>query len=226
MTDSTVQPSSAAAAPISSAAAHNLESSASATLLASSTAPASSTASVASTASTAQGAPDKYEFKMPANVKDDPALKQRIETIARSRGLSNEAGQQLLDTVITEMQAQDTARTAAWEPQTGEAWKQRDTEWRTSALADTEIGGSQEKLAASVELAKKAVAKFGGDDVTAFLETTGLGSHPAAIKLLARIGKAMSESTLIVGSPGAGPEKKSAAERMYGPTGTGKTQNT
>ncbi len=39
--------------------------------------------------------------------------KQRIETIARSRGLSNEAGQQLLDTVITEMQAQDTARTAA-----------------------------------------------------------------------------------------------------------------
>ncbi len=208
-------PASSAAAPASSAA-----SSAPASSAASQQSVASSTVSASSAASKA---PDKYELKLPANVKNvDASVITRTEAIARSQGLDNAAAQGLLDAVVAEVVAQDTAKTEAWTPGTGAAWKARDAEWRAAALADPLVGGTPEKLATSIELAKKVTAKFGGEDVNKFLIDTGLGSHPVAIKLFAQIGRAMSESSLISGNTGIGGEKKSPAKALYGEDGTGK----
>lgn len=211
--------SSAAAPPASSAAAP--ASSMASTAEPSSAAASSSAGSPASSAaSSASQAPAQYDLKAAATV--DPALVKRIEATARSRGLSNEAGQQLLDAVVAETQAQDTARVEAWKPG-GTEWKKRDEEWSKQALADPDLGnGDKAKLATQIELAQKVRTALGGKDFDEFLKTSGLGSHPAALKFLAKIGKSMSEGSLIPGKPVGGGGGKNAAVALYGPDGTGK----
>ena len=179
--------------------------------------------SVASSAAEpAAGTPVVYDLKLPADVQGiDAAIIERTAAIARAQGLQNDAAQTLLNAQVAEVAAQQAALVEAWKPG-GAQWIARDTEWRTAAMADTEIGGSPEKLAKSVELAQQVMAKFGGAETVQFLKETGLGSHPAALKLLAKIGAAMSESSLVVGSAAASSAPKTVAEKLYGPDGTGK----
>jgi hypothetical protein len=169
--------------------------------------------------------PEKYEVKLPDGVKVDPAIVERTAARARELGLSNEAGQTLLNSVaeevITQRTAEDAARLADWSPG-GASWKARDAEWRLQALADPEIGGSPAKLANSVELAQKVRRELGGKEFDQFLKDTGLGSHPAALKFLAKIGRGMSESTLVPASGSGATEAKTTAQKLYGDDGTGK----
>lgn len=169
------------------------------------------------------GVPEKYDLKLAADAKVDQAIVSRTESAARAQGLNNEQGQRLLDAVVAEVAAQDAARVDAWKPG-GTEWMKRDEEWSKQALADPELGnGDKAKLDNAIELAQKVRTALGGKDFDEFLKTTGLGSHPAALKFLAKIGRSMSESSLIPGRPvGSSASGKSAAERMYGPEGTGK----
>lgn len=192
------------------------------TLLDQSTSGASSVAAPASVASTATPAvPESYTLTLPPDAKVDAAIIERTAAIARAQGLGNEAAQSLLNGVLGEVQAQQAAQVEAWKPG-GAEWKARDDAWRKETLADPEIGGSPEKLAKHVELAQQVLRKFGGEEQVKFLMDTGLGSHPAALKLLAKIGAAMSESSLVVGGGNNSSTPKSAAEKLYGPDGTGK----
>lgn len=47
-----------------------------------------------------------------------------------------------------------------------------------------------------LELAKNAMAHFGGEALTAVLEGSGLGNDPAMVRAFVKVGKAMSEDTL------------------------------
>lgn len=47
--------------------------------------------------------------------------------------------------------------------------------------------------------AKKAAIRFGGEDFAKYLEDTKLGSHPAMLRMMHSVGKAISEDTLIEG---------------------------
>lgn len=188
--------------------------------------------SAAASAPVVSGPPAKYEWQIPTSVKElDPAIVTRTEARARTRGLTNEEGQQLLNETIDEVQTQRTAHEAAlidaWKPG-GTEWKKRDSDWRAAALADPSIGnGSKERLATQIELAQKVRTALGGKDFDDFLTETGLGSHPAAIKFLAKIGKSMSESAFVPGGGvGADSGPKTLAQRMYGPDGTGKKTGT
>lgn len=66
--------------------------------------------------------------------------------------------------------------------------------WRTESEADTEIGGP--KYAENVGVAKKALQKFGGDEVLEVLDKTGLGNHKAIIRTFLKVGKAMSDDVV------------------------------
>ena len=169
--------------------------------------------------------PETYDLKLPAESKLDAAIVERTATTARALGLSNEAGQKLLDSVVAEFAAKDAALVSAWEPMKGEAWKQRDSAWKATALADAEIGGSPEKLETSATLAKQVVEKFFDPKITEFLRVSGLGSHPEYIRGLARIGRGMSEGSLVLGSSGTTPKPKDAATVLYGEDGMGPKPN-
>lgn len=72
------------------------------------------------------------------------------------------------------------------------------------------------KLADVQATAAKALDRFGGTEIREFLQTTGLGNHPAFLKAFHRIGSAISEDTSFERG-GQAPAKKTSTEKFYGP---------
>lgn len=168
--------------------------------------------------------PEKYDLKLPDGSTVDPAVVQRTEAIARDLGLSNEAGQKLLDQTVKDISdletsakkaAEDSQKALidAWKPG-GTEWVKRETQWATQAKADPELGATPEAFAVSVEKAQQALAKY-GPELKPLLDETGFGSHPAVIKMLARIGKASSEGSLVLGTGGQIKRATSDAQVLY-----------
>lgn len=175
--------------------------------------------------------PEKYELKLPQGSTVDPAIVERTAAKARALGLTNDAGQKLLDSEVADAVDREKALTAAqtkaatdaqtalldaWTPGTGEEWKKQQDTWTKAAKADPDIGG--EKFNQSVELSGKAVTRFGGDELKTFLDETGYGRHPVVLKFLAKIGGAMSESTMATGGIPSGTGTKSTVNKFYGNT--------
>jgi hypothetical protein len=75
--------------------------------------------------------------------------------------------------------------------------------WREEAQADPELGGP--KFDENMGVAKKALKKFGGDEVLKVLETTGLGNHKEILRWAYRVGKAMSDD-VVSGQNSAAPK--------------------
>lgn len=168
--------------------------------------------------------PDKYELKLPDNAQADPAVIERTGAIARDLGLSQEAAQKALEFVASETAQAVSAQLAQFAPPTpeqpegGAKWREQDDTWRAASLADKELGsGDPAKLQSAVTAANKVVAKFGDKDLIAFFEKSGLGSNPATLRFLNKIGKQMSEGTLITGDGSGGSDKsdQARAERIY-----------
>lgn len=189
-----------------------------------------------------------YDLKLPADlpagVKEliDPDILTRTVAIARERGLTNEAGQSLLDFTIAEAKAvaekantaaakaaekaaEDavTAANEAWvtantPPKDGKPggaeWVKRNEAWWAESLADPALGaGKKEQLSQAVEKANQAVARF-EPGLKPFLEQTGFGSHPVVLRFLANVGRAMAEPNLALGGTGVIP-KKSPEDLLY-----------
>lgn len=164
---------------------------------------AADAAAAAAAAAKPPAVPEKYELKLPEASTLDASAIERTTAIARELGLPNDAAaQKVLDFVnqeaATHAAAQREAFLAAHQPG-GAEWVKQDAAYREAALADAEIGGTPEKLAASSELAKRAFAQFADPEAAEFFEKSGLGSHPQVLRMLTRIGKAMGEGTLVRG---------------------------
>ena len=180
-----------------------------------------STESVASSvASVAAGPPEKYKWTVPPNVEVPSGLSERIATIARELGLNNEAGQRLFDAERTRI-ATETQSNANG----GEAWQARVKAWTQESAADPELGGSPEKFTQSVQAAQRALDKYGSPEVVKFLDDTGFGAKREVISLLAKIGRAMSETPLVIGAPPS-VAPKSTTEILYGADGMGPKNTT
>lgn len=153
--------------------------------------------------------PEKYEFKLPEGSQLKPETLEKIASIAKERGFTNEQAQALVDpklqSVLTDIVSaklqEDTKQLA-------------NTEWVKEAKDDKEIGG--EAFGRSVETAKRVVERFGTDSFKKALNDTGLGNHPELLRVFARIGKAMEPHELI--KPGTQPSavKKSPEEVLFG----------
>jgi hypothetical protein len=178
------------------------------------------------------GVPDKYELKLPDNAGVDAAIVEKTAAKARELGLSQDNAQKTLEFVAQEAAAEVTARLAAYAPPSdanptgGEKWREQDETWRAASLADKDLGnGKPEQLQAVVGLATKVVAKFGDADLTGFFEKSGLGSNPATLRFLSRIGKAMSEGSLVIAETPTvadNSEEAVAARRYNHPTSKAK----
>lgn len=197
--------SSAASAASGTAAVADASAAAAAAAAATGTdAKAEGAAAGAAAAAPAAGAPEKYELKLPDGSTLEPDLVTRTADIARVLGLNNEGGQKLLDAQIAEITKASTAaidkakadQLDAMKPG-GAVWNEQETKWREQSLADVEIGGSPEKLQANVDLANRVVDRFATEETRMFFQDSGLGSHPELVRVFARIGKQMSEATLV-----------------------------
>jgi hypothetical protein len=160
--------------------------------------------------------PEKYELKLPEKSTLDATALERTAATARKLGLSNEAAQGTLEFLNQELTDREAAILESNRPG-GADYSARVHEWEDTALKDTEVGGSPDKLKATAELSLQVLDKFGTPDVKTFLHETGYGSHPSILRFLAKIGKAMSEGTLVQpGSLDGG--KRDPADVLYGTT--------
>ena len=162
------------------------------------------------TKGTAKVVPDKYDLKLPEGSLLDPSAIERHAQRAKELKLSNEEAQKELD------RDHETVKSYV-EGQKAQLKKQSE-EWVKAAQSDAEIGGSEQKLKESSELARRALKAFDtSGSFSQFLDETGLGNHPDAIRVFAKIGRAMGEDKLIHG--GAAPAgTRTLEDRLYGGT--------
>lgn len=171
-------------------------------------APAATSAPAPAATPPAPAAPAEYQLALADGSPLDPSDVDKVAAYARERGLSNEQAQAILD------QRHEAASGLA-ERQV-ELFAQKRTEWETATWADPALGGAnKDATLANVQLVMDRFAPGADNELRKELAATGYGNHPAFVRFVNAIGKAMREDSPVGGSgPGAG--QKSAAEILYG----------
>lgn len=158
---------------------------------------AAAAAKTAADAKAAEGAPEKYEFTAPEGKVHDSNLLAAFEAGARDANLPQDAAQKLLDKMSPLMAERQAEQVTALRK-----------EWFDATTADKEFGG--EKLEANLAIAKKGLDFVADPELNKMLVSTGLGNHPTFIRAFLKIGKALSEDTIVVGSAPTSTAKATA----------------
>jgi len=136
------------------------------------------------------GAPEEYEeFKIPEGMEFDKERAEKFGEVAKSLELDQEGAQKLVD--LYSEAVKETAQAQA------DFWADTQAEWRKAAETDPEFGGA--KFKENVATAKRALNHFGDNELSELADSYGIGNHPAFIRLLYNVGKAMSEDNFAVG---------------------------
>jgi hypothetical protein len=154
----------------------------------------------------ADGAPEKYELKLPEGMQLDDAALAAATPVFKELGLTNEQAQKLSDIYAARMA--DVAK------QQRDAWTAQQEGLVSSMKSDAEFGG--DKFAASLGSIAKAIDGVMGKEAAAFkrmLDSTGAGNHPEMARLLYRVGKALGEDGLVRGDASA--QQRTPAEILY-----------
>ena len=141
-----------------------------------------------------EGAPEKYEFTAGEGVELDSEALKDFEPVARDLNLTNEQAQKLVDAYPKIL--------AGVQQRQAEAWQKQTEGWAETVKADKEIGG--DKLTANLSAAQRALEQFGDPELKEYLDSTGLGNHPALVKAFIKVGKAMSEDKVVTGGHESG----------------------
>lgn len=142
-----------------------------------------------------EGAPEKYEFKPAEGQELDAAALEQFEPIARELNLTNDQAQKMVDLYGTKIMPMV-------QQQQAEAWQKTTEQWAADVKADKEIGG--DNLTANLSAAQRALEQFGDQELKEYLDSTGLGNHPALVKAFIKVGKAMSEDKVVTGGHESG----------------------
>ena len=121
------------------------------------------------------------------------------------------------DLKLTQEEAQKVASLGpkmaqAFATQQAQAVEALSAQWTADAQADKEIGG--DKLTENLTVAKTALAELGTPALSKLLDESKLGNHPEVIRLLAKVGRAISPDSKFV-SGGRLTTAESAAQRMF-----------
>lgn len=146
--------------------------------------------------------PEKYEFKAPEGVANDPAVIAEFSSIAKECALTQDQAQKLYDLHVKSAQAHN-AKQAGEIAATQASWKEASTN-------DPEFGG--EKLAENLAIAKSALDL--NPAIKVLLNESKLGDHPEVIRWMFRAGKLVQQDNFVRGGDrGAAP--KDAAKALY-----------
>lgn len=168
--------------------------------------------------------PEKYDLKKPEKSLLSDEQVERIAAFAKEQGLTNDKAQSLLN---RESQVIEETRESVRVENESKVAELQQT-WITTAKDDKEIGGAN--FAQNAELARRVLARYGTPEFNAILSDPkqgGFGNHPELVRVLTRIGKAMSEDQLV--NPGAQGDKnnnKSFADKFYSEVNIGGASNT
>lgn len=141
-----------------------------------------------------------FDFKVPEGF-DGDAFFEGFADFAKEQGFSSAQAQKFAERYAGQVNAA--------KEQVQAAHKERVAGWFAATKADKEIGGA--KFEENWNLAKQGLSAVASDDFKQMLVETGLGSHPAMVRTLARIGRAIAEDSS-AGTGGAAGEAKPKIE--------------
>ena len=142
----------------------------------------------------------EYKFDAPEGVAFDQGDLDKFTALAKEHKLPADVAKKVVDLAAQ----REIARADAFA-------KQVET-WGNEVKADPELG-KPENLA----IAKKFIDTFGDDTLRDLLNTTGMGNHPAVVRMMLKGGRAISEDTFVSGrGNGNAPPAQSLADRLYG----------
>jgi hypothetical protein len=161
-----------------------------------------------------EGVPEKYTFEPPEGVELDADITGKIEAFAeqaKEMGLTQKQYQSLIEYDLNRAQQLNEAAV--------DSWNQRVDGWKQGAKTDKEIGG--ERLPETLKVAQNAIKQFGDPELQALLKSPStdnpnglaIGNHPAVLRFLNRVGKAIADPTLLQGD--AAPQTEGTLKRMY-----------
>ena len=131
-------------------------------------------------------APESYEvFDLPDDFDMNEDTLGEYHTFAKENNLTQEQAQRGVDMVAQMKQAEMNQ------------WVEQQKSWVDTAKQDAEYGG--EKFEENIAVAVKARDSFGTSEFNEMLDSSGLGNHPEMIRFLNRVGKAISEDSVVVG---------------------------
>lgn len=149
-----------------------------------------------------EGDADYADFTLPDGVELDTEGATELKAIAKELNLSQASAQKLVDLALAK-QARDSAAGAAHMEGIRKGWQ-------NATRSDKEFGG--DKLNASLAVAQKALKQFGSPELNELVVGAGLGDHPEFIRLLVKVGNAVSEAPIVNGGPSV---TQDAASVMY-----------
>lgn len=146
---------------------------------------------------------DPYaQLALPEDVEFDPAQLASFKKLAGELQLSDEQVQKIIDFEAATAKAQ-TEQAGADKRRIIAQWAEQ-----TKAQYGTALDGE-------IALALRAANHFGGPQLRALLEETGLGNHPVIIRTLGGVGRMLSEDES-AGGVAAAVQDKTFAEALYG----------
>jgi len=123
-------------------------------------------------------------------------------------------GQGLVDMYLSEVQTSIERLNKHY----SDAWEKQKNDWKESFIKDPDIGGNRQET--TVNAALEFIRTHGGNEAqrkefTQLMDTTGIGNHPAMIRLFANAMQTYSEGKPL---PASQPmnSAKSKVERRYG----------
>lgn len=138
----------------------------------------------------ATGAPEQYEaFQYPDGYEVDEAALAEFTGVVKALNLTQAQAQQLIDF--------DAQRYTVAAQQADAQMTNLRAQWKSEIAADAEIGGA--KYDQSMVAVAKTIDAFGSPTLRTFLNESGLGDHPEVVRLLAKVGDAISEDRLVSG---------------------------
>ena len=141
-----------------------------------------------------------YDFKAPEGMELDGKAVEQFKPLAKELGLKADGAQKLVDFYGNQLKAQ------------AQAHAEMQQAWVSEVTSDPEYGGA--KLEESKALAKAAMDHIGDPKLKEFLDTSGLGNHPAVIAWAAEIGKRLSPDTFENGTRTVAADKP-LANRLF-----------
>ena len=164
----------------------------------------------------------KFEWKLPEGVTVD---QERIGEFNKEFGeflvsnkldakLGQEFGQKLLNRHISEIQSVAEKVAQAY----NKVWTDQTKNWYDQFVKDPEIGGNRRDT--TVTAAREFITRHGGTPeqqaaIRTLMKTTGVGNHPALIRLFANANTKMGEpKPLTAQAPPA--QKMTLKQKMYG----------
>jgi hypothetical protein len=154
----------------------------------------------------AEGAPEKYsDYKLPDGVTLAPEVKTEADNLFKGLGLSQDAAQSLVDFYGKQISELASAPAKAYQEMTDG--------WRKDSESHPDLRG---KLGPGQEInvrISKALDGLGdpklASDFKAAMDLTGVGNHPAFIRVISRLAEKVTEGTHVAGN---GPSKEGQSQ--------------